>query len=206
MICTGCGLELPAKRGSGRKLYYHGPTCRQRARRARMVDTHAELLAMLDHVDTVTAELRHAILAGIEIPGDVIGQLRAVVTAAEQDRSPAVVTPTPVPASAVNDPNIEDVVDSSPEPAAQEPEPSAASAELDLDSVRKVRDPEMGSYTILAGPADDPVVLGYLETAFTGSGKRSGWVPLNAARRLAGENLKDSVRQVVEAHLRIART
>lgn len=65
--CVGCGQPLPLEASTrGRRQRYHGPACRQRARRARLhaSDQHRETLAALERAESVIARLRRAVLAG----------------------------------------------------------------------------------------------------------------------------------------------
>src|SRR4051794_24423120 len=65
-VCAGCGETLPRPRGRGRPAAYHGPTCRQRARRARLAADPARtnLLALLDRAGRVVADVRRAVTSG----------------------------------------------------------------------------------------------------------------------------------------------
>src|SRR5947199_8491666 len=79
LVCAGCGKVLPRPDGRGRPATYHGPACRQRARRARLVSEpgRADLLALLDRAGRAIASARRAALSG-EDPGAALAELTAV--------------------------------------------------------------------------------------------------------------------------------
>jgi hypothetical protein len=65
-VCAGCGEMLPRPRERGRPATYHGPACRQRARRARLSADPArtDLLALLDRAGRAVAGARRAVTSG----------------------------------------------------------------------------------------------------------------------------------------------
>ncbi|GAB3681606.1 hypothetical protein GCM10027597_27470 [Saccharopolyspora tripterygii] len=63
--CQGCGEPLPPPSPIGRPARYHGPACRQRARRARLrAQTIDHDWAALDEVDTAVADVRRRMATG----------------------------------------------------------------------------------------------------------------------------------------------
>jgi hypothetical protein len=78
--CGGCGKPLSAGSGVGRPARYHGPTCRQRARRARLaVDPErAALLAVADRAEHAALALRRALTSGQD-PDSAAGELMTAV-------------------------------------------------------------------------------------------------------------------------------
>ena len=81
MICSGCGLQLPVSAARGRPARFHGAACRQRARRARLVNNNTELLAAVTAVETAVSEVRRMVLAAEQLPEEAGSCLRQ--TAAE---------------------------------------------------------------------------------------------------------------------------
>lgn len=78
-VCAGCGKRLPRPSGRGRPATYHGPACRQRARRARLTadPAAAELLALLDQAGRAIADARRAVTSGDD-PQSALAELAAV--------------------------------------------------------------------------------------------------------------------------------
>lgn len=63
--CKGCGEPLPPPSPRGRPARYHGPACRQKARRARLraQDSNQDWAA-LDEVDAAVADVRRLMATG----------------------------------------------------------------------------------------------------------------------------------------------
>jgi hypothetical protein len=63
--CQGCGEPLPPPSPHGRPAKYHGPACRQKARRARLrAQTDCQDWAALDEVDTAITDVRRLMAIG----------------------------------------------------------------------------------------------------------------------------------------------
>lgn len=63
--CKGCGEPLPPPSPRGRPARYHGPACRQKARRARLrVQASNQDWAALDEVDVAIADVRRLMATG----------------------------------------------------------------------------------------------------------------------------------------------
>ncbi|HEX5116059.1 MAG TPA: hypothetical protein VFW65_12750 [Pseudonocardiaceae bacterium] len=62
VLCSGCGQPLTTRSQRGRPARYHGATCRQRARRARLATDQHATLGTLTALETAVRELRHALL------------------------------------------------------------------------------------------------------------------------------------------------
>jgi hypothetical protein len=106
VVCAGCGQPIADAAlsgrgaGRGRPQRYHGPACRQRARRARRTSEHAELLAVLDRLDTTVSSLRRAVLSGADVSAlidELAGITAEVVVTADprtgSDPTPPIVLP-----------------------------------------------------------------------------------------------------------------
>jgi hypothetical protein len=192
--CAGCGSPLPAGAGRGRPARYHNATCRQRARRARLAAVHGDVLDALTAVESATSEVRRAVLIG-ESPDDAGRRLaRAAaeltqrlglprpgltteptagrpVTKSVTAPSEETELPQPVPA-----PNVTKPVTEQPQPARRPRSRRTAPALLDLDTVRQERstDPIRPGWRVLGGPVNAPVLVGFLEPAYSVTGRRSG--------------------------------
>jgi hypothetical protein len=119
MICTGCGLELPPGTGRGRPALFHNGTCRQRARRARLVSKHAEILTAVGVVEAAVSELRRIVLAS-NAPstdaGRVLEQATAALTSRLRDATaPAPSTPETLPEAAMSPTGVTQTVTETPE-------------------------------------------------------------------------------------------
>lgn len=63
--CKGCGEPLPPPSPRGRPGCYHGPACRQKARRARLrAQAIDQDWAALDEVDVAIADVRRLMATG----------------------------------------------------------------------------------------------------------------------------------------------
>lgn len=186
-VCPGCGLPIGPGAGVGRRARYHGATCRQRARRARLA-TAPDRTALLDTIgraENALAVLRRDLLAGASVDVEVAAGELAALAARLRTR---VVPPVPVDVPPAGDPGtghasttvtepvtpaVSDpapVVESVPEPPARTVGVAGGVdiAAVDLDTVRVERavDYEIsGAWAVLAGPADDPIRLGTLRRA-----------------------------------------
>jgi hypothetical protein len=174
VLCDGCGKALPTRSTTaGRPATYHGATCRQRARRARLAvePDRAALLAGLDDVGHALAAARRAVTAHHDAHA-AVEQLRTAVTAL----TPASAAPEPPPRpSAVTKP----VTESAGHDVTVHPEPPRAvtpADTVDPDTVRVLRSPDFefsGSYRALATVRGETVLLGILRRQ-----GRTGWVAL----------------------------
>jgi hypothetical protein len=174
VMCEGCGKPLPARPGMpGRPAAYHGATCRQRARRARLAvePDRAALLAGLEDVGHALAAARRAVLANHDAHA-AMEQLRTAVTAL----TPAGSTPEPQPRrSAVAKP----VTESAEHDVTSHPDQLRAvtpADTVDPGTVRVLRSLDYefsGSYCALATVRGKAVLLGILRRS-----GRSGWVAL----------------------------
>lgn len=94
-MCPGCGLPVGPGAGVGRRARYHGPACRQRARRARLA-TAPDRSALLDQVgraEHALAVLRRDLLAGASLDVEVVAGELAALAARLRTRA---VPPAPV--------------------------------------------------------------------------------------------------------------
>lgn len=163
-VCAGCGEMLPRPRGRGRPATYHGPACRQRARRARLAadPTGADLLALLDRAGRAVAGARRAVTSG-EDARAALAELAAAAELAQAAQATDVATTSRVdmersPADAATPTVTESVTES----VAPELRPVTREDVIDVDTVRVERGKDFeisGTYRVLAG---DSVVLGYL--------------------------------------------
>lgn len=159
-VCAGCGKKLPRREGRGRPATYHGPACRQRARRARLAadPARADLLALLDHAGRAVADARRAATTG-EDARAALAELTAVIELAE--------AALPDAAAAIPSTKVEGLHEHAAKPTVMEsapPETRPVTREdvIDVDTVRveRGRDFEIsGSYRVLAG---DSILLGYV--------------------------------------------
>lgn len=172
MRCTGCGLPLPSGSGRGRPARYHNAACRQRARRARLVKRHTDVLAAVATVETSAVEARQAVLSGGNVEEAALQLTRAATDLAR------LLAPTPVtrtdavpvsPPPIVTKPVTESEPDERPRTRPLRPEP------LDLDTVRLERssDSSRMGWRVLAGADDAPVLVGFLEPVLSVTGRRS---------------------------------
>jgi len=191
--CAGCGSPLPAGAGRGRPVRYHNATCRQRARRARLITAHSEVLNVLAAVESATSEVRSAILAGknpeeaarrlAQAAVDLtqrLGLTRQDVAIDHTDGRPVTKSVTPPrgrtePARPAPTLPVTKSVTEQDRPARRRRASSTLPALLDLETVRQERsnDPLRPGWRVLAGPADAPVLVGFLEPAYTATGRRS---------------------------------
>jgi hypothetical protein len=179
VLCSGCGKELPSRAdGPGRRATYHGATCRQRARRARLATApdRVTMLDRLDQVEQVLITARRVVTAGHD-PRAVLEQLHTIVTglvshnevpeasAVQGDVTKSVTLPTETPSVIVElpAPPAERVSGVAEEPDAHRLRAATATDVIDPDVVRLVRDPDFeisGSYRVLATVKDDVVLVG----------------------------------------------
>jgi hypothetical protein len=208
VICSGCGLDLPVGAVRGRPARFHGATCRQRARRARLATNNTELLAAVTAVDTVVSEVRRTVLAGEQSPADAGSRLQQTAAELAERLRGAGAAPALVSLSLLAAP---DVTESVTEPAARpddepvfetadQPPWQAAPARrprrgggtarsrpakpvaLDTDTVRlERRGEDRPGWRVLGGSVDEPVVLGFVEPIYSlATGRRSrGWRAVN---------------------------
>lgn len=227
MKCAGCGSRLPAGSGRGRPARYHNATCRQRARRARLATTNSELLDALAAVESATSEVRRAVLAG-ESPDEAGHQLAQVAAELTQRlgrprpglaSAPAAacpVTKSVTPPSGQTEPPslIAPVTKSVTEEAHRAPRRRTRSTQpepLDFDTVRQERstDPLRPGWRVVAGAADAPVVVGFLESVLSVTGRRSSrWEAWTAHRTLLPgrpcRNRNEALIRLLDAYQRAA--
>ncbi|WP_216213773.1 hypothetical protein [Amycolatopsis aidingensis] len=179
-LCAGCGQPLPerAVSGRGRRPRYHGPACRQRARRARISSERGDALTAVAEVEAATAALRAALLAGAD-PAAEVERLRTATDNVTRTVTSPMVAPVAtrrdaVPPADVTESVTESSVDTKPSKRARHA-PVRRGA-VDLDSVRLARstDPVRPGWRVLTGPVEDVTLLGWLEPVRTATGRRSG--------------------------------
>lgn len=203
MKCMGCGQPLAAGSKRGRPARYHNAACRQRARRARVANSHGDVLAAVAAVEAAAAEVRHAVLTD----GDA-GQVARQLTRAAAELA-RLVTPAPAveaaepPAPAVTKPVTEAKPRTSRSPRSTRPAP------LDLDTVRLERssDPTRTGWRVLAGKTDVPALVGFLEPVLSVTGRRSSrWEAQTASMtRVHGgpwRNRMDALARLVDDYQR----
>lgn len=78
LACLGCGEPLPPGSGRGRRARYHGPACRQRARRARLQVEQGREWEALERADAAMVTARRAMTNG----ADATPALQALISAA----------------------------------------------------------------------------------------------------------------------------
>lgn len=168
-VCAGCGEMLPRSSGRGRPAAYHGPACRQRARRARLAADPActSLLALLDRAGRAVAGARRAVTSG----EDARAVLTAVAELAQVAQATEVAATSRVEvedsSAQVVEPTVTESVTESPAPGAR---PVTREDVIDVDTVRTERGKDFeisGTYRVLAG---DSILLGYL-----GRDRRRRW-------------------------------
>lgn len=176
MLCPGCGQPLPERVGAerGRRPRYHGPACRQRARRARITSQNAALLAALAEVESAASALRAALLTGVSVTS-IAEDLRAsaeAVTRSLAQSSPDTATDRVTKSVTIDDAETKTTANPAPDRKARQ----RRRKPLDPDSVRLERSTNEVSagWRVLAGPSDDATVLGLLEPVFTPAGRRGG--------------------------------
>jgi hypothetical protein len=164
-VCAGCGKALPSRSGRGRPATYHGPACRQRARRARLATDpgRAELLSLLDQAGQAIATARRAVISG-DNPHAALAELAATVESANASEAPdvtsallAVAKRPPMPVA--EPPTVTEFVT---EAAASKVRLVTHRDVIDVDTVRVERGEDFeisGTYRVLAG---DSILLGYL--------------------------------------------
>jgi len=176
--CAGCGQPLQAGTNRGRPARYHNAACRQRARRARLVTRHADVLAAVAAVEAAAAEARQAVLTDGDVEQAahqltrVSDNLARLLAPAQVAQVHAVSVP---PTSEVTNPTpdvtklITSTEDERPRPRPSPPAP------LDLDTVRLERssDPTRMGWRVLAGAEDAPILVGFLEPVLSVTGRRS---------------------------------
>jgi hypothetical protein len=170
VLCEGCGKALPTRSTTaGRPATYHGATCRQRARRARLTvePDRAALLAGLDDVGHALAAARRAVTANHDAHA-AVEQLRTAVaaltpTSAAPEQEPR---PLAVTESVGHDVNVRP----------DQPRAVTSADTVDPDTVRVLRSPDFeisGSYRALVTVRGETVLLGILRRS-----DRTGWVAL----------------------------
>jgi hypothetical protein len=173
VLCGGCGKALPVRSGmAGRPATYHGATCRQRARRARLAaePDRAALLAGLEDVGHALSTARRAVLTDHDAHA-ALKQLRAAVTALAPGAAPQ---PQPQP-----QPVTKPVTESADRHATvnpDQPRPVTPADQIDPDTVQVQRCPDFqysGRYYTLATARSETVLLGILKRSFP-----TGWVAM----------------------------
>ncbi|WP_208608201.1 hypothetical protein [Amycolatopsis pretoriensis] len=164
-VCAGCGKRLPRPSGRGRPATYHGPACRQRARRARLAadPVATDLLALLDQAGRAIATARRAVTSGDD-PQSALAELAAATDLVSVRHAAEVAT---TPSAEVEHPSLTAaqpaaVTNSVTNPAAPTARPVTREDVIDVDAVRVERSEDFeisGTYRVLAG---DSVLLGYL--------------------------------------------
>ena len=146
LLCVGCGRPLPVGRARGRPARYHGPACRQRARRARLgVDPgRAQLLAVAQRAEHAALALRRAVTLGEDHDAAVAEWLAAADALATTLRGDANGEPTCLSGAATpqDRPVTKSVTDIAPCPAAPEADqlstgPAGRSGEFVTEQVRQ---------------------------------------------------------------------
>jgi len=205
VLCVGCGRPLPQRSARGRPARYHGPACRQRARRARRgADPGAAaLLAVAARAEQAALALRRAVATGQDHDAAAAELLAAATAlAAMRDGSdepppsgergsgiqrgplPGSVTdaaaPPPCPSAESHrlpagpaQRSGDGVTKSVTKPMAQRHTAPRRPQLIDPDTVRLERSADYdlsGAWRVLAGPADDPIVVG--SVCRTGLGKQ----------------------------------
>ncbi len=180
VLCNGCGEELPVRAGRrGRRAEYHGPTCRQRARRARLAvapESHA-LLARLDQAEHALAAARRAVLNGQD-PNASIAQLNTAATAlllarrlpggdpARTDVTKYVTLPTETPSSSTDQATLAPAHETPDgETQAGKARPVTPMDVIDPDSVQVSRSSDFevsGNYHALTTVEGELVLVGIL--------------------------------------------
>ena len=180
-VCAGCGEMLPRPRGRGRPATYHGPACRQRARRARLTadPTRADLLALLDRAGRAVAGARRAVTSG-EDARTALADLAAVARLAEAAQATNVAAPPRAEMEGSSAHTVESsVTESVTEFVAPKTRPVTREDVIDLDAVRVERSEDFeisGAYRVLAG---DSILLGYV-----GRDRRRRWEARTATTTL----------------------
>ncbi|WP_290050077.1 hypothetical protein [Amycolatopsis solani] len=164
-VCAGCGKTLSRPSGRGRPATYHGPACRQRARRARLATdpSRADLLDLLDRAGRAVAAARRAAMSGAD-PNAALAELAVVVelakTGCATDAGPA--SRTKAEHLSAQAEKLTAVTQSVTEPVVTGARPVTREDMIDVDTVRVERGEDfeaLGGYRVLAG---DSVLLGYL--------------------------------------------
>jgi hypothetical protein len=198
-LCIGCGRSLPERQARGRPAHYHGPACRQRARRARLGTDpgRVELLAVAEQAEHAAIALRRALTTGQDHDAAVTELLAAAATLATMRDHNNEDPPSPEQASTTQDGPITKSVTATatqPRPAAPAPEPRCPPASptrrsgervtkpshekearqneqerrpqpIDPNTVRLERSADYditGTWRAIAGPADDPTLVGFV--------------------------------------------
>jgi Mg-chelatase subunit ChlI len=127
-LCVGCSQPLPVRRARGRPARYHGPACRQRARRARLsVDPgRVELLAVAARAEHAALALRRAVTAGQDHDAAVAELLAAADALTTTLRDNANGEPTSLSEASQDSPVTKSVTDTAPRPVAPESDHLAA--------------------------------------------------------------------------------
>lgn len=127
VLCVGCGRSLLERQSRGRPALYHGPACRQRARRARLGTDpgRIELLAVAERAEHASRALRRAVTTSQDHDAAVTELLAAAATLAALRDADNEQPPFPEQASATQDePVTKSVTDTAaqPRPASSAPE------------------------------------------------------------------------------------
>jgi hypothetical protein len=181
-VCAGCGETLPNPGRRGRPAAYHGPACRQRARRARLTaePARADLLGLLDRAGRAVAAARRVATSGAD-PRAALAELAAVAELANAGHATEVATASrgevERPSARLTEPTVTESVTNSAVPEAR---PVTREDLIDVDTVRVERGNDfenLGTYRVLAS---DSILLGYL-----GRDRRRHWEARTAATSLA---------------------
>lgn len=165
-VCAGCGKTLPPPTGRGRPATYHGPACRQRARRARLAANpdRSDLLTLLDRASQAVAAARRAAISGHN-PAPALAEpatvAEIVAVGHVADNAPG---RRPTAEHSATDPvELTPVTHSVTEPIESQVRPATSQDLIDVDTVHVERSEDFeisGTYRALAG---DSLLLGYLE-------------------------------------------
>ena len=164
-VCAGCGKTLSTPGGRGRPATYHGPACRQRARRARLAadPARAGLLGLLDRAGRAVAAARRAVTSGDD-PSAALAELAVVaeIVNASHATEAAAAPHAEVERASASAGESATVTKFVTDTTAIEARPATCEDVIDVDTVRVERGEDFefsGTYRVLAG---DSIMLGYL--------------------------------------------
>lgn len=181
VLCVGCGQSLPERAARGRPARYHGPACRQRARRTRLdLDPgRAALLAVAERAEHAAIALRRAVTTGQDhdaATAELIATATALadrpnatppqpnpVTDTAAPPRPSVPEPHPQPAGPAQQPSSSVTKKVTKQAANQHPNQPRRPQPIDPDTVRLQRSTDYdltGTWQVLAGPTDHPITVG----------------------------------------------
>lgn len=183
--CVGCGERLSPGSCRGRRARYHGPACRQRARRARLRTEQGHAWAALERVDAAMVTARRAMANGADAKPAIQQLLSAATNLAELHGIATSASASAAPAD-VRDPIVTEpvtehahthhqrtTVKAEQDDAAKHvdaavllPPPIKPREVVNTDTVRleRLRDrADTRSRMVLAGPEADPRLVGFLQ-------------------------------------------